>query len=105
MAGTINSRHIGNADSRSMPGACKRRWGAPTKDLSTNDDPQYFGFTPACLHSSLAVIRKVILHADPETGEGDAFVWAEDHEPPPVIRPRRPKEPKDVPGDREEKKE
>lgn len=47
---------------------------------------------------------KVILDADPETGEGDAFPWTEDHDPPPVVRPRRPKEPKDKAPAADEKK-
>jgi len=47
---------------------------------------------------------KVILDADPETGEADAFPWIEDHDPPPIVRPHRPKEPKDMPPAESEKK-
>jgi hypothetical protein len=31
---------------------------------------------------------KVILNVDLEGKEADAFIWTEDHEPPPVIRPK-----------------
>jgi hypothetical protein len=48
---------------------------------------------------------KIFLNGDPETGKGNAFMWTEGHEPPPVIRPRKPEEPKDVPPAREARKE
>jgi len=40
MAWTIDSRHIGNPDSRSMPGAPKMGSGGRVKDPSTNGWPQ-----------------------------------------------------------------
>ena len=31
---------------------------------------------------------KVILNVDLETGEADNFLWADDQEPPPLVRPK-----------------
>jgi hypothetical protein len=51
----------------------------------------------------IAMPLKVILNVDPETGEADNFIWTEDEEPPPIIRPKiKKRSPKD--GKQEEEK-
>jgi hypothetical protein len=57
MARTIDSRHIGGTDSKIVPRDRETTSAGRTKKPLMNGDPQNLGFKPACLQSSLAVIR------------------------------------------------